>query len=405
MISYDKALETLLTRARERGQLPFQSVALRDALGRSSSGRIAATEDLPAFDNSAMDGYAVPSALTRAATEGTPVRLPVSAVLAAGDVAAAAAGGSAVEIMTGAPVPAGCDAVVRLEDVERLDGGRAIALRAPAAAGDFLRPRGGDYRSGAVVLESGTLIQPKHVLALAALGVPRVSVRWKPKVGVISTGRELVDAGSRPGPGQIRNATAPYLAAALEEMGAQVLSQNSVGDDPAEFQRRVSILLDQELDLIIATGAVSMGRHDFVPAAVEEMGAEILFHKTATRPGKPGLAAAFGNGPMFFGMPGNPLSTVVALRFFVGPVVRFMLGRPQETPLRARLCAELRKPAGLRCFFKGRLSQEPDGLGVHSLPGQASFQIQPLLEADCWLSLPEDAEVLPAGAVVEVYPL
>ena len=291
MILHATAVERLMEAARERGLGPFQTVPLKDALGRVASGRIVGTEDLPAFDNSAMDGYAVASALTRQARPDAPARLTVS---------------------------------------------------------------------GRLIINGGTRIEPRHILALAALGIARVGVRVRPRVALINTGRELVDAGQKPGPGQIRNATGPFLAAALSTMGAEVKAQHCVGDDPGEFKQRIEPLGD-EVDVILATGAVSMGRHDFVPRAIEELGAEILFHKTATRPGKPGLAASFGNGPLFFGMPGNPVSTAVALRFFVSPVLRFFLGQAPESPLRARLSAAIEKPEGLRCFYKGKLKQGSSG--------------------------------------------
>ncbi len=405
MRRYRDALDRLLEAARERGRRPFQTVPLKDALGRIASSELRGGEDLPAFDNSAMDGFAVPSRLTIAATSDKPVRLPVAAALVAGDAPSEAPAGAAVEIMTGAPVPRGCDAVVRLEDVERLDGGRAIALREPASPGDFVRPRGGDFARGATVLAEGDRLQPQHILALAALGVERVSVRIRPRVAVVSTGAELVEVGQKLQPGQVRNATGPYLDVMLERLGCQIISRSAVGDAPAAFRARIESLLDDDLDLIVTTGAVSMGSRDYVPDQIQALAGEILFHKTATRPGKPVLAARLGHGPLLLGLPGNPVSTAAALRFFVDPVLRFWLAMPEEKPLRARLAARVEKPEGLRCFFKAELELDESGARVRCLPGQASFQIQPLLEADCWAVLPEEGTALEAGAVVETYPL
>ena len=352
-----------------------------------------------------MDGFALPSRLTAAATPKTPVRLPVAAMLTAGDAPAEAPSGAAVEIMTGAPVPRGCDAVVRLEDVERLDGGRAIALREPASPGDFVRRRGADFAAGSTILSEGDRIEPKHLLALAALGFARVPVRIRPRVALVATGRELVDVGQKPEPGQIRNSTRPYLEAMLEQRGCQIVSSSLVGDEPAAFRARLESLLDDDLDLIVTTGAVSMGARDYVPAQVEALAGEILFHKTATRPGKPVLAARLGHGPLLLGLPGNPVSTAAALRFFVEPVLRFLLAQPDETPIRARLSERVEKPRGLRCFFKAKLELSPEGVRARCLSGQASFQIMPLLEADAWAVLPEDSDALEAGTIVEAYPL
>ena len=405
MLRYAEALALLLDAARERGLRPHQTVPLEQAVGRTASSAVRSREDLPPFDNSAMDGFAVAAARTAGASADKPVTLPVSAVVAAGDAPACAALPGAVEIMTGAPIPAGCDAVVKVEEVERASDGTAITLREPASDGDFVRKRGADFSAGTGVLEAGQVVQPRHLLALAALGQARVSVRFSPRVAIVSTGKELVPFSQKPGPGQIRNATLPYLKAELESRGAQVLHQLSVGDEPSAFAARLEELLDEELDLILATGGVSMGRHDYVPSAVSAQGAEILFHKAAVRPGRPVLAASFGNGPLFLGLPGNPISTAMAARFFVEPLLRALMGRPAEVPRRARLAEAVDKPRELRCFFKAALEERADGARVRCLPGQASFQIKPLLDADCWAVLPEDAERLNAGDEVEVHPL
>jgi molybdopterin molybdotransferase len=405
MLKYSEALELLLAAARERGLRPHQTVPLELSLGRVASSSLSSREDLPPFDNSAMDGFAVAAARTAGASAQTPVTLPVSAVIAAGDTPSCAAHPGAVEIMTGATIPPGCDAVVRVEDVERLNGGTAVALREPASAGDFVRRRGADFAAGTAILAAGQTLQPRHLLALAALGHARVPVRISPRVAIVSTGKELVAFDKKPGPGQIRNATAPYLKAELETRGAQVLFSLSVGDEPGAFAARLEELLEEDLDLILATGGVSMGRHDYVPSVIAELGAETLFHKAAVRPGKPVLAASFGNGPLFLGLPGNPISTVMAARFFVDPLLRCLMGRAPETPRRARLAERVDKPAGLRCFFKGALEESVDGPRARCLPGQASFQIKPLLDADCWVVLPEEPETLAAGTEVEVFPL
>ena len=174
-----------------------------------------------------------------------------------------------------------------------------------------------------------------------------------------------------------------------------------VKDEPADFAARLDRALELEPDLILTTGAVSMGRHDFVPKALEEHGGELVFHKAAIRPGKPVLAARVG-GALLLGLPGNPLSTVVGLRFFAEPYLRRLLGRPDEKPRLAPLAAAAGKPEGLRCFFKAALTED---FKVRVLEGQASFQIDPLLSADCWAVLPEAGKRVEAGAAVEVYPL
>lgn len=401
LLSYADALKILEDAAADIGLLPFSPVPLKEAAGRVAASPLTAPEALPAFANSSMDGFAVPAARTAGASEKAPVKLPIAGILHAGDAAPCApAAGTAYEIMTGAPMPAGCDSVVPIEHAARENG--AVVLRSPAEPGDFVRPAGADFSAGDVVAPAGERLGPEHVMALAALGISRVPVRWKPKVALIFTGRELVEPGHALEPGQIRNASGPYLSAALERLGCEPRSYGTVADDPADFKQRLDAVLAQENDLILTTGAVSMGRRDFVAEAVADMGGQVLFHKTAIRPGKPILAARFGHGPLLLGLPGNPISTAVGLRFFAWPVLRVLLGQAPEKTLRARLEAAVEKPERLRCFFKARASAFPHGLSVEILPGQGSFQIKPLTLANAWAILPEGAARLPANAEIEL---
>lgn len=405
MIRYDEALKILEMAAQERGPLPVEKLPLKKALGRVAAERLSSPEPLPAFDNSSMDGYAVFSPDTAEASPERPARLKVLGAVAAGDAPSKARAGGAYEISTGAPLPRGCDAVIRIEDARVLDGGRAVELKAPASPGDYLRRAGSDFRAGTPVLEAGTLLEPRHILVLAALGHDRIKVRRRPRVALISTGRELAQAGRKPGPGQIRNATAAYLSAALAQAGAEAAFHGTVPDEPKDFQRRMKKALAGDPDVVVATGAVSMGRHDFVAEEVKKLGGRTLYHRVAIRPGKPGLAASFPQGPLFFGLPGNPVSTVAGLRFFLLPYLGRLRGEPPEHALRARLEEDAEKPRGLRCFCKARLSAGPEGLSALVLTGQDSFRVRPLLETNAWAILPEEGELVRAGSLVEIVPL
>lgn len=404
-ISYEEALSAALSAADDVGRLPFSNVPLAEALGRVAAADVAASEPLPAFANSAMDGYAVAAAKTRPAERRQPLDLRLLGSLAAGDAPPAApAKEGAWEIMTGAPLPAGFDAVVRVEDAERVDGGAAVRLFSPAAAGDFVRPAGCDFTPGQSVCAAGELIDEPRLMALAALGAAKVSVRRKPRVAVLSTGKELVSVSAKPGPGQIRNSSAAYLMAALEKLGAEPRSLGVVADDPAEFRRKLDAAAGEGTDVVLTTGAVSVGRHDFVASAVADAGAAEIFHGVTMRPGRPILCARLGQKTLFFGLPGNPVSTAVGLRFFVAPVLRRLLGRPDERPLRAALAAAVEKPKGLLCFLKAVLSFKDSTLTAEAARAQGSHQISPLLECNGWLRLPEDVERLPAGREVDAYP-
>ncbi|MFI5349902.1 MAG: gephyrin-like molybdotransferase Glp [Elusimicrobiota bacterium] len=401
MIPHADALALIRGAARSRGRfIEEEDVPLPQALGRVTSRAILSREALPPFDNSSMDGYALASAKASSA----PARLTVLGTIMAGDAPRCAVeSGGAWRIMTGAPMPAGCDAVIPVEKTRELDGGSSVEVLEPVETGDYVRGAGRDFAAGAEVCPAGTRLGSRHLLALAAVGLARVPVRRKPRVALIATGKELAPPDAELKPGQIRDSSSAYLAAAVPLLGADFDSFGVVADDEEEFRARLEkILSSNYYDIVLTTGAVSMGSADYIPKIVESMGANILFHKTAIRPGKPGLFARFDKGPLFFGLPGNPISTVVGLRFFVEPCLRELLGRPHERPFRSTLSSPVDKPEGLRCFFKAR--HAPDGK-IEILPGQASFQIHSLLSADCWAVLPEDGAHLKEGAEIESFPL
>jgi molybdopterin molybdotransferase len=401
MILHADALALVRGAARSRRpSLESEEVSLSAALGRTTSHPLTSREPLPPFDNSSMDGFA----LAAAKASVPPARLPVLGTIMAGDAPRCAVEtGGAWRIMTGAPLPAGCDAVIPMERVRELDGGAAIETLDPVEPGDFVRGAGRDFAAGAEVCPAGTRLGARHLLALAAVGVPAVPVRRKPRVALISTGKELVAPDGELKPGQIRDANSTYLAAAVPALGAEFDSFGIVADDPAEFRARLEKILSAKYyDVVLTTGAVSMGAADFIPETLKSLGADVLFHKTAIRPGKPGLFARLDRGPLFFGLPGNPISTVVGLRFYVEPCLRELLGRPHEEPVRSALANDVDKPEGLRCFFKAR--RTPGGR-IEVLKGQASFQIHSLLSSDCWAVLPESGDRVKQGDEVDVYPL
>ncbi len=379
-------------------RLSVEKVPLTQAVGRVLAREVTCRATVPGFDNSAMDGFALKSSLTGSAA---PVRLPVVARVFAGDAPMKAGRSGAVEIMTGAPMPKGLDGVVKVEDVE-VAGGH-VTLSGPVAPGENVRRAGSDFSPGQRVLEPGVTLKAEQLLALAAIGVSEVTVARRPKVAVISTGKELMPHGTkRLAAGQIRDATGPYLQAAFAQRGAQVRVFGPVRDDPAHFKRLVRRVLSNEYDLIVTTGAVSMGQADFIPSALTELGALTLFHKVAIRPGKPLLCAHFGRkGPVVLGLPGNPVATAVGVRFFADVLLRAFSGASPERMTAATLVESARKPEGLRCFFKGQMEQHR----VRVMEGQASYMVSPLLDFNCWVELPEEGAAIEAGAQVAVWPL
>jgi molybdopterin molybdotransferase len=394
--------------AAETRPLPAVDVALEDAPGRVLAAPLQARERLPGFDNSAMDGFALAAGGTTIAARS---EFDVGGESAAGDGASRAASGSAWEIMTGAPLPAGLDSVIPVEQVEVLvrdDAGRArrLRLQADVRPGQHVRLAGEDIDAGAPLFDAGTPIEAQHLMMLAALGIGRVPVVRRPRVAIICTGRELIDDPQVPlAAGQIRNSNGPFLAARIKAAGAEPCLRATVGDAVEPFLATLADARARGADVIISTGAVSMGRYDFVPQALQRLGARTVFHKLAIRPGKPLLFAVLPDGALFFGLPGNPASSAVGLRFFVEAALRRMLGMGLERPLRIALAAPVQKKAGLCFFTKAALAFDGAGRArVEVLAGQESFRMLPLARANCWAVLPAPASDLDAGTLVDVYP-
>ncbi len=415
MIRHADALALLLEHLPPR---KIEEVVADHALGRVSAGELRCEARLPPFDNSAMDGFAV-AAGGRTLAPGTLLEV------VGGSAAGEAHGGirsdgetgedpdggepRAWEIMTGAPVPPGFDTVVPIEDVEveRDATGRPLRIRLGRELAPELniRPAGSDLEAGDPLLAPGTRVGPFERMVLASAGIGRLAVAGSPGVAILGTGPELVDDAEAPlRPGEIRNSNGPFLRAALESVGARVVLARTLGDEEAPFMEALGEGRVAGASLVVSTGAVSMGKHDFVPGAVRAAGGRILFHRAAIRPGKPILGAVLPGGALFFGLPGNPVSTAAGFRFFVVPVLRALLGEPPEEPRRLPLAEEVRKRSGLRYFSRVRVEEGDEGRGMaRLLPGQESYRVAPLLRADGWGVLPEEPEHLPAGTMIDVW--
>lgn len=405
MNGYYDALAIILERSH---RLPSRRCPSMQALGQVLAQPVVSPADLPPFDNTAMDGFAL-----CAGSAGLPAgsEFAVMGAQAAGDALVQADGG-AWEIMTGARIPTGMDTVIPVEQIEvirRDEDGRPLNIRlgVDVVAGQHLRRCGEDVPRDAEVMAPGDLLQAQHLALLAALGIAEVEVVRRPRVAVICTGRELVDDPAQPlQSGQIRNSNGPFLAVRVAAAGAEVVYQQTVGDEPAAFVQALEQALQAGAEVVLSTGAVSMGRHDFVPEALRGLGAEIHFHKVQIRPGRPLLFASLPGGTLYFGLPGNPSSGAVGLRFFVEPALRRMLGLPLERPLRLPLRDHFDKRVPLRYFLKGKVVLTDDGqLCATVLAGQESFRIRPLLDANAWVVIAEDAESCDAGGLVDVYGL
>lgn len=412
MISYFEALKILQEVALQLSSVD-QEIPITESIGTVLSRDVFGREDVPYFQNSAMDGFAICAAATAGASAETPLRFPIDFYLAAGDAPPTEPIKNttvAVEIMTGAPMPAGClDAVVRVEDtqIEEHDGMREVLIRKSVRSGENVRAQGSDFRANELVGKAGTVVDPEYLMAFACLGISSIWVRKRLKVAVLSTGKELRAVGlARSNPAQIWNSSGPYLIATLKDLGCEVIDFGIIEDEPDLFISAVREGLQRGVDIFLSTGAVSMGKHDFVVEALQKLGAKLHFHKTSIRPGKPICFAEFAKeGAVFFGLPGNPVSTAVGMRFFAEPFLRTRLGIPTENGIEANLKQEIKKPEGLRCFYKGRVEINAEGAVVEVLQGQGSYILNSLIQANCWVQLMERESQLPAGAEVRVFSL
>jgi molybdopterin molybdotransferase len=400
MITVEEAIEQVLSRI---GVLPAERVPLLDALGRVLAADVVSDIDVSPFDNSAMDGYAVRAADLAKASEDAPVTLRVVEHIPAGVAPRVAVGpGEASRIMTGAPVPEGADAVVMVERTRAGEaaggaGGTVEILIAPKR-GEHIRPRAEEVRAGEAVLLAGETMHPAGIGLSASVGHAELSVRRRPRVAIVSTGDELVDVTERPGPGKIRNSNSFSLAAQVLEAGAEPHVLGVARDN--EEHTRALLSRAPEFDMMITTGGVSMGDFDVVKNVLTEIG-ELDFWQVAMRPGAPQTFGTIGGTP-FFGLPGNPTSTMVGFELFVRPALRKMAGFSSLTRPRvvAVLSHDVKKKVDRRYFLRGRLTPSGEGYSAAISGNQSSALLTAMHRGNCLISLPEGVDFVPAGATV-----
>lgn len=382
--------------------LPAEQVPLADALGRVLAAPVTAGLDLPRFDNAAMDGYAVRCADTATATAAAPVELPVRGDVAAGTgPGGAVAPGTAVRIMTGAPVPAGTGAVVPVEWTDR--GTDRVRIDRPAPAGANVRRSGEDVRTGDELLAAGTVVTPGVVALLAGTGQAAVAVHARPRVVVLSTGTEVVPPGDPLGPAQIYDANGPMLVAAARAAGADAVLAPAVRDEPEAVRRAVD-RLSADADVVVTSAGISEGAYDVVRA---DLAGDLTFARVAMQPGRPQGAGHVGRRRVpVVALPGNPASAFVSFHVFVRPLVDRLAGRrgPSWRVVAAVLGEAVpRSPEGRRQLLRARLEVGPDGRLVATPAGApGSHLLRGLAAADCLVVVPEHVTALDAGAGVEV---
>lgn len=391
------SLETALGRILERvTPLGPETVQLAEAAGRVLGDDAHAYVDLPPFPSSAMDGFAVRA-------EDTPGRLPVVARIAAGVPAPRPLeAGEAMGIATGGVVPVGADSVIPIESVAEDDDSVEIAKR--AVQGDNVRPRGGDIAAGAVVVPRGARLRAGQIGALAAAGLDRVVVARRPRVAVLATGTELRKPGEPLGAGDVYEANGFLLAATFASAGAEVETLATVADD--ESSHRVALERGLAADVLVTSGGVSVGAHDLVRRILSELGVDEIFWGVAVKPGKP-LAFGVRGQTLVFGLPGNPVSSLVGAEVFVRPALLALQGATVPGPVffEGRLAIGVRRNARRDEFLRARFVTSEAGVLLEPLTGQESHMIARAAAADALVLAPRGEGELAAGESVRYLPL
>jgi molybdopterin molybdotransferase len=406
MITYEQALSTVLAHAQPLGT---DSPPLDKLSGMVLAEPVLAPHDLPLFNNSAVDGFGVRLTDVEAASGENPARLKLLGTIQAGDsVDLALQQGTAVKILTGAPIPSEVEAVIMQEFSESVNG--SVSLIQGAKAGENIRYRGEEYRSGDVVLEANTVISPPVIGLLASLGYGAAKVYRKPRISILITGNELLPPGQPLSPGRIYESNSYSLISALQAMGLDVVSVRTASDQKTDLTVAMAGALEVS-DIVISTGGVSVGEFDLVKDIAGSLDIETLFWKVAIKPGKP---VFFGikrepatRQKLIFGLPGNPVAVLVTFHLFIRPLLLQMTGRKGKSASFQKAClsADLRKKPGRLDFVRGKLDVGGDQLAVTPCKGQGSHMLGGLAQADCLILFPQEASFLAAETIVDIIPL
>lgn len=399
MISVREAQEIILQSV---PVYPQKLAALTEALGRYLAKSIESPLDLPSFNNSAMDGYAIKSEETLQACPDHPLSLKVSFTVKAGDQPKQELRqGEAARIFTGAMIPPGTDAVVIQENVVRKDD--EITLQKPLKPGQNIRKKGEEIKVGEQALENGTLLNPASVGFLASMGLKTIPIHTPPRVGILVTGSEIVRREADFGPGKVYDSNFFSLSTALEELNLYPSFQSHGYDRLEDLKQEVSEGFSQS-DFLLVTGGVSVGDFDFVKEVAAKEGVKEVFWRVKQKPGKPIFFGKKGDSGFLFGLPGNPASALVCFYEYVRPALLKAMGAKQALLPRIRvpIAKSLKKKSGKVHFYKGVLKIQGGEIFAELLDGQGSHLMKSFSQANCLIRIPEGTEVVGSGEMVEV---
>ena len=402
MNSYKAAISKLNNNTLKIGS---EIVSIKDALNRISSKEVIAKSDYPADDNTAFDGFAVNSKETK----NTFQKFKILKTIAAGDnpYIKKVPKLSCIEVMTGAIIKKPFDTIIPIEDIEFFpskQNAKYIIINKKIKKSEFIRPKGSDYKKGNKIIRKGELINPAHILSLKTLGIDKVLVKKKVNIVFYPSGNELSDKKNIPS-WKIRNSNTIYLNSLIKSLPVNFTIQKILRDkDQKLFKKQISKQLKSKTDILITSGAVSKGKFDFIPSVINQFKLKNHFKGVAIRPGKPIMFAKFNNNKCFFGLPGNPISSVACFRFFVIPLLFKSLGLKAEKPIFAKLKNKFSKKKKFTRFVKGKLTFDKKGLVQFEVfEGQESYKIEPFVKSNAWGVFKDGVSVFNKGNLIDVY--
>ena len=402
MNSYKAAISKLNNNSLKIGS---EIVSIKDALNRISSKEVIAKSDYPADDNTAFDGFAVNSKETK----NTFQKFKILKTIAAGDnpYIKKVPKLSCIEVMTGAIIKKPFDTIIPIEDIEFFpskQNAKYIIINKKIKKSEFIRPKGSDYKKGNKIIRKGELINPAHILSLKTLGIDKVLVKKKVNIVFYPSGNELSDKKNIPS-WKIRNSNTIYLNSLIKSLPVNFTVQKILRDkDQKLFKKQISKQLKSKTDILITSGAVSKGKFDFIPSVINQFKLKNHFKGVAIRPGKPIMFAKFNNNKCFFGLPGNPISSVACFRFFVIPLLFKSLGLKVEKPIFAKLKNKFSKKKKFTRFVKGKLTFDKKGLVQFEVfEGQESYKIEPFVKSNAWGVFKDGVSVFNKGNLIDVY--
>ena len=402
MNSYKAAINKLNNNPLKIGD---EFVSIKDALNRISSKEVVAQSNYPADDNTAFDGFAVNSNETKNKAQ----KFKIIKTIAAGDnpYIKKVPKLSCIEVMTGAIIKKPFDTIIPIEDIEFVPNkknAKYIIVSKKIKKSEFIRPKGSDYKKGNKIIKKGELINPAHILSLKTLGIEKVLVKKKVNIVFYPSGNELSDNKKIPS-WKIRNSNTIYLNSLIKSLPVNFKVQKIIRDkDQKLFKNQISKQLKSNTDIVITSGAVSKGKFDFIPSVINQFKLKNHFKGVAIRPGKPVMFAKFNNNKCFFGLPGNPISSVACFRFFVIPLLFKSLGLKIEKPIYAKLKNKFSKKKKFTRFIKGKLTFDKLGTAQFEVfKGQESYKIEPFVKSNAWGVFKDGISSFNKGNLIECY--